>query len=644
MALESHAAFERNLARIRRRHPASALAVESGADPAVQVVQGPKGQATVSVAGKLLASAYDPRAEGERLAGKLLSERTDVLVAVGFGLGHHLEAFRERNACPILVYEPSPARLRAALATRPMTLLERDDVWVTTDLTALGGMLARYYVPGLCVRVAPHPAVLELDADAVAEAVAQVRQTKNALDITAATRVQKAAGWTALTVENVPHWLRQPSVLALQNAFRGMPAVVCAAGPSLDRQLPLLRAYQDRVLVVAIGQVVGALRGAGIRPHLVHLVESQDVRHHLLDERGGGTEDLDLFVLPNVFPGLFELPVRTRFHVPIEADRMATWLGGLAGDGRGIHSGGTVAQTAVFLARTLGADPVLLIGQDLAYTDNRAYARNSVYDGVGFEDEGGGQYRLTRIDRKVRHFRRVNRPGRSKRRDLVWVPGWHGRRVPTSPAYASFRETYRDIAASVKRGGGRLVNCTEGGALIPGVAHQAFADMLERHAASEPVAVSEVIREAYAAHVPPERTSFERGIEKLSRALDALARDADAGRSAAEQALVGLARPASQQRQIDLLRGIARYERRVQRGLGAVPWLDPLVQRSLHQAAAEARRAGNDAPTPEAAAAESRVLFETTRSGIERARELLGRLRERLDACFPDPEAPSADA
>ena len=53
-ALESHAAFERNLARIRRRSARSAVAVEAGEDPAVRVVVGPKGASTVSAGGRLL--------------------------------------------------------------------------------------------------------------------------------------------------------------------------------------------------------------------------------------------------------------------------------------------------------------------------------------------------------------------------------------------------------------------------------------------------------------------------------------------------------------------------------------------------------------------------------------------------------------
>lgn len=44
--------------------------------------------------------------------------------------------------------------------------------------------------------------------------------------------------------------------------------------------------------------------------------------------------------------------------------------------------GSTVAHGAVSLAAALGASPIVLIGQDLAYTDGRHYAKGSAYDQV----------------------------------------------------------------------------------------------------------------------------------------------------------------------------------------------------------------------------------------------------------------------
>lgn len=624
-----HAAFDRNLARIRRRHAHLARAIEASDADGTEVVEGPRGGRTVSSRGVLLGSAYDARAEGERMAASVAEAGADVLVAVGFGLGHHLEAFRERNPCPIVVYEPSPARLRAALSTRAIPLLEHDDVMVTTDLGLLGGMLSRFYTPGLCLRVFPHPSTLRLEPEAVREAVAQVERTKSALDIMAHTRVAMVATWAQGTADNLPHLVRSPGVARLAGAFRGMPAVICAAGPSLDRQIETLRRYRDRVLIVAIGQALSALRKAGIEPHLVHVVESQDVSHQIT--HAGDTRDLNLVLVPNAHPALFALPVRSRFTAYLAANQVGQWIGGALGETRWMSSGGTVAQTAVFLAELVGAGPICLIGQDLAFTDGRAYARDSVYGQVGFEVSEGRAYRFTRLGTKTRLFGRDHAEDlHTDHQDLVWVPGWHGGRVPTSPAYASFREGYRDIASALKRVGVCLVNCTEGGARIPAIEHAPFAETLERHAGAPRDVVSEIHR-SFDSWEPPGRDAFEGRLARSRRALDEVEGEARAGLRGAEQAPARLRVAKSPQRKIDVLRRIGRYEKRVLARLGAAPWLDALVQPRLYEVAALARRSEAREATPEQAVEESRLLFETTLAGVEEARALFVRIEERLE-------------
>ncbi len=110
--------FERNLARLARRNPRLADRVAKADAGAVVIERGPTGAATLVEAGVRLASAYDPVAEGRRLAETALADAPDLLVAVGLGLGHQLEAFRAARAAPILVYEPSLARWRALLEAR----------------------------------------------------------------------------------------------------------------------------------------------------------------------------------------------------------------------------------------------------------------------------------------------------------------------------------------------------------------------------------------------------------------------------------------------------------------------------------------------------------------------------------------------
>lgn len=627
--MESREAFEGNVARLRRRHGLLVRALES-ADPAeAEVVPGPRGACSVRHRGLLLASAYDPKAEGERLAEEMAREPADLLVAIGFGTGHHLEAYRERNSCPMVIYEPSPARLRAALAARPgLAWLGRKDVIPTHDPELVSRLVPRLYTPGLRIRVYPHPAVLRLDPEAVRDAVQRVARAKEALDITARTKVMMAERWADITVENAPALLRTPSFTRLGGSFRNVPAVIVAAGPSLDKQLPLLRENAHRLLVIAIGQTLATLRKAGIEPDFVHVVESQNVSHQLTS--AGDTGNLNLVLLPSSHPSLFELPVRSRFVAWIEANQVGCWMAGALGQKRWLYSGGTVAQTAAFLAAELGANPIALIGQDLAFSGGRAYASGSAYGDVGFSETEDGQFVFTNISHKRRLFgHRVEHDHDSIRRKLVWVPGWDGEPVPTSVSYASFREHYREVAEHLAQRGFRFANCTEGGARIPGLEHQAFAELLAA-CPEQPVDGGAVFREAFDAERLPGPEVFREPLARAHRELDGLAREAKSGLARAGKVPSALARARSPERKIEILRGIGRYDKRITRRLAAVRWLDALIQPALHAARAAFSAADAAGPSPERAVEESAQLFETTLEGVERARRLLERLEARL--------------
>ncbi|MDJ0865271.1 MAG: DUF115 domain-containing protein [Myxococcota bacterium] len=620
--MASRPVFEQNLARLRRRHARLAEAVAAADASAIEVVHGPTGAITLADRDVRLASAYDPRGEGERLAASV-PEPADLLVAVGLSLGHHVEAFLARGRKPVIVYEPSVERLRAVLELRELDWIQRPEVHWADAPDQLGDLYGSLYSPGLAGRLLVHPVVLRLDPDAAREVAVRVARVKSAVEIAAQTRVQMTAAWSALTAHNAPSLLRTPSASRLFGAFDGVPAVVAAAGPSLDKQLPLLAREQDRLLIVAIGQALPALRRAGIRPDLVHVVESKDVSHQLEDGA-----DTSLVVPPSVHPRLFEVPVAARFVSYPAPNALGRWIAGALGDEQWLPGGATVAQSAVHLAVALGANPILLIGQDLAFTGGRVYASGSAYDMVSFEEVEPGRYVFRGLEEKKALLGIEPPPEPAPPGDLVWVEGWDGDRVPTSKLYASFAEYYRAIGAWLAQHGLRLVNCTEGGARLPGLDHQPFEATL-RTLPARRVAKTRTIRAAFEQGPPRGASRVAARVAGARRSLLRLERAAREGLRRAELASDELHRARGAVRRRDLLRGVARAERRVHRELAGVPWLDVVAQAELYEGEVAALRE-RDESDPLRAVGMARRLFRTAIDAQDRARLIVDRLEERL--------------
>lgn len=620
-------ALTSNLARLRSRQPELAQAILDADEDGVEVVVGPKGIRTVSDRGTLLASAYDPVREGARMAADMADGPSDLLVAVGFGLGHHLEAFRSRNPCPVIVYEPKLARLRAALSARPdLTLLGEKSVYLTDDPDELRNLVAALYKPGLRIKVFPHPSALRLSPEAVREAVERVSRVRDAVDISSNTGLTMMANWAAWTIANARYLISQPSIGSLEGAFAGTPAVVCAAGPSLDQQLPKLKAARERVVVIAIGQSLRSLREAGIEPDIVHVVESQDVAHQLLD--AGDLSDVQLVLPPQAHRSLFELPVGQHWIAFQSTNPFGCWIGHQLGEREFIRSAGTVAQCSLHLAKMLGCNPIAVIGQDLAFTGGRLYAKGSAYHEVGIRDLEDGRFEYTNLRGKFEALGHQD-PDEIVVDKLVWVPGWDGKPVSTSKSYASFLDHYRDINPLFAREGVTLVNCTEGGARIPGLVHTPFQEFLDEHAQVHRD-VAGPLAEAAAGFLPAVASSFDEAFVGLRREIRELGRECERGLDRARKARRELERGVRGQRRAELLRGLAKSQRKVNTLVSRVTLLDVSVQPELHEVEREILKTACADPTPTQMVMEIEQLLQATQKGVRLTAELVDTLEREI--------------
>jgi hypothetical protein len=138
---------------------------------------------------------------------------------------------------------------------------------------------------------------------------------------------------------------------------------------------------------------------------------------------------------------------------------------------------------AFWLAKTLGCSPLVLVGQDLAFTGNAAYASGTTYessrarvskDGAALEFEWNDAIRKA-------HGRAAG--PLVDRAALVMVDAWGGEgMVPSGVMFSSFRAWFEVAAAvfAVTDPKLELVNATEGGARVRGFKEERLAEIVAR--------------------------------------------------------------------------------------------------------------------------------------------------------------------
>ncbi len=403
-------------------------------------------------------------------------DKADVLALFGFGLGYHAEQFERRFQGPIVVYDPSLDALATGLGAG-LLRLERTTV-VSSPGQLLGEVQPRLQFSDRKLVVAAIPAYRQLfpqEFSMFKKIIEQSLRNSRISEQTVSTRMRE---WVENVAHNLPRVASCKSIDVLRGRFAGKPGVLVSAGPSLDRNIDLLSKVKGHSLIVSVNTAVRSLSKAGVVPDIVTVVEALDVTSNLSE-----LEHLDQMVLAptlNSSPGLFNLPVKHVLPIADLSVPCSEWLYRAFGWHRFL-AGGSVACTAFAILHELGCDPIILVGQDLAYTKGESYAQHSAWGKLRMKyDEE--TMTLNAVERNKERELILTENGLSPltKVDAVEVDAYGGKgKVSTIEMFNLFR-TWFEAAADTWAGDRTLVNATEGGARIAGFQEMPLCDAVEK--------------------------------------------------------------------------------------------------------------------------------------------------------------------
>ncbi|MDR1144386.1 MAG: DUF115 domain-containing protein [Spirochaetaceae bacterium] len=151
-------------------------------------------------------------------------------------------------------------------------------------------------------------------------------------------------------------------------------AAVCAAGPSLDTQFPLIKKNRNNTFLIACDTSLPALLSAGIEPDGVISIDCQQIsyRHFFKTIPPGTKLFLDLSSPPTVAAGTENRFFFSGGH-PLGLFICREWRPFPVLD----SSGANVTYAALSLALLLGAETITFYGADFSYPGGKTYARGT---------------------------------------------------------------------------------------------------------------------------------------------------------------------------------------------------------------------------------------------------------------------------
>lgn len=415
-----------------------------------------------------MTAAIDPVTAAELWLAPARVETSAVLFVIGLGDGHVLDALdRRRWSGHVVALEREASAAAACLKRKPVCdwhAAGRLTVFAGPEYTGLDKALAALPLATEKPVIAGNPEAARANREACIHAARTVSRAWFGARANDEARKQNAGRYLLNTLRNANAIVREGDVSVLNDLFTGAPALVVGAGPSLDRNIADIARYRDRVVMVAADTALRPLLAVGIEPDVVVATDPSETNARHLNDLPP-CERTHLVAEGSVDPeSLHHFTGRT-FFLRIADHHPWPWLRQAGHDRGRLRAWGSVLTTAFDLALTMGCEPIVFAGADLAFTGGRPYARGTTYEEVWRHAEMWGQ--------PIEDCWSAAITGWPDTREI----GVTGQTVQTAPHLRSFRDW---IAAEAAKATGRtLINGTGGGILAgSGIVQQPLSEAL----------------------------------------------------------------------------------------------------------------------------------------------------------------------
>ncbi|WP_322555650.1 motility associated factor glycosyltransferase family protein [Sporosarcina beigongshangi] len=411
----------------------------------IEKIPAKNGLFTLKVNNLFLHSKYDPLKESEQFAQKHYTENY-LHIMFGFGLGYYASALQRKfgENDRLIIIDPLFEKHENSTELEGIPIFyDIDPQKIESEIKKL---LVEYAVNVKVICLPNHEKLFPTEYKRVLNIVQDVLRInaiyRNTINFF-------AESWQENYVRNLIHVLKDESLTTLEKRF-DFPVVVASGGPSLIKQIPKLKEVRNKIILIASGSTINTLLHYNIEPDFIVSIDgSENNYNHFKD---------------NVFTNsYFIYSIRNHYKIRNQFKKRAfSFIPSIESDVREhvekithqklpmLFGGSSVANYALTISLYISTGKIALVGQDLAYTDNKTHAEHNKY------------------------FKKVD-DNFKKERSAFYIEGYNGDQVLTDAPLLSMKKNFEQIL-ELSNEKDRLFNCTEGGAKIEGFQQISFND------------------------------------------------------------------------------------------------------------------------------------------------------------------------
>lgn len=266
--------------------------------------------------------------------------------------------------------------------------------------------------------------------------------------------------WFESFVKNFKYTLNSIFFEEIKNKFKNKSAIVISAGPSLEKNIELLKECHEKFVIISGGRTLEKLKEIGVKPDFFIMIDGDEIAYDLVKENLK-------FNIPLIFCNATNEKILQnhdgiKIYEPTSIDFIMNILNRNA---EGRFGGGSVAHACISTAIYLGCNNIIFIGQDLAYTNDKVHAE--------FCEAKDDKYKEEEVFDNI-----INK-------NDLFVDDIYGKKVRTSNPLNMFRENIEVIIKQHKDI--KFINATEGGAHINGSEVKFLNEVIDLYGNSESI-------------------------------------------------------------------------------------------------------------------------------------------------------------
>ncbi|MBY0123461.1 motility associated factor glycosyltransferase family protein [Bacillus sp. S/N-304-OC-R1] len=424
-----------------------------------EVIDTKSGQKTIQVlmngSMQLLHSKYDPKKEAEKFISQFenIVDKYEHVLFYGVGFGYHIKEFMIKYPTfTYSLYEPEIEVFYQFVKNcnlREIQLERINDICIETT-SEKGSNFIDIKIHNIQERVLVitlpsyeriFKEKFNLFSKNLKTAMESKRQSHRI-------NMKYSARWTLNSLLNLSENLQNFNILdGYGSYFKNKPLIIVSAGPSLDEEFENLRLIKKKRLayIFAVGSANRALISQNIMPDAICTYDPQKHNYGVFSKMyEKGVDSVPLIYGTSVGFETLKMYKGPKYHMITDQDSVSTYYLKKKNkdDLKLVQDSPTIAAVAFQLGANLGCNPIVLVGQNLGFKNDKIYSKDIDYKGRS---------------EKVMDNDRVN---------SFMVEDVYGNQIETNSSFNNMRQSIEWCIS--KYSGVETINATKGGAAIFG--------------------------------------------------------------------------------------------------------------------------------------------------------------------------------